>query len=462
MSRNRAQRRIAPPASRPIPTLIGIVALAVMPGMAAVVTLGPAGCVRVKADESATVPARQVDLGAFTREEEPETVTSDDADDADNAAGGFDEASGTEGVMTVLADGWRLGAASPGVDATVSGVGAGVGAGVGGGGGAWLQPGDAVLVDAMVGQVNGRPIFADDFFDPIEDRLIAESGRSPNDREFTDRAAPIIMSELRLVVINALFLAEAQAGLTPMEEQGIRAWLHTLKEEVVAEHGGSEEEARRRILEEEARTLEQRLEEERDRFLIQRIRYERIAPRIVVSWRDVEREYRRDEPRYNPPPRFTLWRIRLAAGRQADEIEEVTARLAAGEPFTEIAGSVGKAGGLWDTFEAPDGDLSQYPFGAEVQAQVGELRKVGDTVGPFPLGTRMYWLHVVEIERPPSRSLFDPDLQRELIARIRSIRVTEEEDKYISTLLQKGIYDELNEMVNRLMAIALHRYGPRR
>jgi hypothetical protein len=436
MCRIRAQRRIA----LQTPTAIAAAAIAVL-----VIVTGLGGCVRVKSSDSeaGAARARQVDLGSFAREEDP----------ADEAGGGGD-GSGDESDADpmVLADGWRLGASSG--DVVIGGESETP---------AWLRPGDPIIVDAMVGQVNGRPIFADDFFEPIEDRIIAEASRSVTERDFTDRAAPIIMNELRLVVINALFLAEAQAGLTPMEEKGIRAWLRTLEEEVIAERGGSEEAARERILEEEARTLEEYLEEERDRFLIQRIRYQRIAPRIVVSWRDVEREYRREEARYNPPPTFTLGRIRLATGGQADKVEEVTQRLADGEPFADVAASLGNAGDPeWSTFEAPDGDLRNYPFGEGIRAQVGDLKEVGDTVGPFELGTRTYWLHVVSIERPPSRSLYDPDLQRELIARIRSMRVTEEEDKYIATLLEKGIYDELNEMVQRLMAIALLRYGPRR
>ncbi|MCP3906045.1 MAG: hypothetical protein GY715_20680 [Planctomycetes bacterium] len=438
MSRNPVQRRIATgttvtTAKKALMTLLAII----------VAALGAAGCVRVRTDDAERVTARQVDLGVFAREDEPSPVEAT-ADETPDAIAGDDP-------PEIVADGWRFGAASPGVGSGVA-----------------LPPNDEgavgtqapVLVDAMVGQVNGRPIFADDFFEPIEDRLIAESSRSSTEREYTDRAAPIIMNELRLVVINALFLAEAQAGLSMQEEQGIRVWLATLQEEVIAERGGSEEEARRQLLEEEARTLEEYLDEERDRFLIQRLRYKRIAPRVVVSWRDVEREYRRDEARYNPPPVFTLGRIRLATGRQAELITQVQERLDAGEPFLEVAETLGAAGAVWGTFEAPDGDLSKYPFGAGLQDQVGALQEVGDTVGPFELGTRTYWLHVTDIERPPSRSLFDADLQRELTARIRSMRVTEEEDRYVSTLLEKGIYDELNEMVQRLMGIAIHRYGP--
>jgi hypothetical protein len=323
-----------------------------------------------------------------------------------------------------------------------------------------LQVGERVIVDSMVGQVNGRPIFADEFFLPIEDQLIALSQRA-NERQFMVEAADIVTEELREVVLNALFLAEAEASLTPEEKIGIRYWFANVAEQVKARSGGSEAEARKRAML-EGTTFEDKLENIKNRELISKLLEEKIYPRVIVSWRDVEREYRRRYEEFNPPAAATLARIRLTTADQAGEIEQVARRLAAGDDFLEVAGSVGQPErGIWQTFKMGAEGLREPQFADEAaQAQVARLREEGDTTEPFELGRSTWWLHVAEIDQPPGHSLYDPDVQRILADHLRMTRGTEEQDRYIASLLEKGIYDELEAMAQRLVAIAVLRYGP--
>lgn len=323
-----------------------------------------------------------------------------------------------------------------------------------------LQVGERVIVDSMVGQVNGRPIFADEFFLPIEDQLIAISEQA-NERQFMVEAAEIVTKELRDVVLNALFLAEAEASLTPEEKIGIRYWFANVAEQVKARSGGSEAEARRRAML-EGTTFEDKLENIKNRELISKLLQEKIYPRVIVSWRDVEREYRRQYDQINPPAKATLARIRLTTTDQADEIEQVGQRLAAGDDFLEVAESIGQPDrGLWQTFQMGEEGLREPQFADEAaQAQVALLREEGDTTEAFELGRSTWWLHVVEIDQPPRRSLYDPDVQRFLADHLRMTRGSEEQDRYIASLLEKGIYDELEAMAQRLVAIAVLRYGP--
>jgi len=323
-----------------------------------------------------------------------------------------------------------------------------------------LQVGERVIVDSMVGQVNGRPIFADEFFLPIEDQLIALSEQA-NEREFMLNAAEIVTKELRDVVLNALFLAEAEASLTPEEKIGIIYWFANVAEQVKARSGGSEAEARRQAML-EGTTFEDKLENIKNRELISKLLQEKIYPRVIVSWRDVEREYRRRFEEFNPPAAATLARIRLITAGQADAIEQVGQRLAAGDDFLEVAESVGQPDrGIWQTFQMGADGLRELEFADEAaQTQVALLREEGDTTEAFELGRSTWWLHVVEIDQPPRRSLYDPDVQRFLADHLRMTRGTEEQDRYIASLLEKGIYDELEAMAQRLVAIAVLRYGP--
>lgn len=323
-----------------------------------------------------------------------------------------------------------------------------------------LAPGDRVLVDSMVGQVNGRPIFADDFFEPIEDRLIALSERVRDRRSFVLEANRIVTDELQARVQNALFLAEAEASLSPEEKQGLFHFVRLLTGEEVSKRGGSVEEAREQIRSQENMTLEEYMQAQRDEQLIRKLLYEQIAPRIIVSWKDVEREYERRRAEFEPPGTAALARIRVPRG-DAATLAEVERRLAAGDPFLEIAAAVGSREGSWQTFRIERGDLAMIGIEDEqILSALSLLTGAGETTPAIERGTQVWWLHVESIEQPPARSLYDPEVQSALRGEIRARRTTEEQLRYLRTLLEDGIYDELDAMGQRLLTIAVIRYGP--
>jgi hypothetical protein len=325
-----------------------------------------------------------------------------------------------------------------------------------------LEPGDRVIVDSMVGQVNGRPIFADEFFEPIEDRLIAES-RTSTAREFLRKAQEIIRLQLQSIVRNNLFLAEAESEIIKGEQQqmGLRSWLLEREQQRIATYRGSEEEARQE-LRERGTSLEEAMEEEKDVTLIMELFRQRISPRVIVSWRDVEREYQKEQwqERFNPPGKLTLARIRLSTQEDAELIDDVGRRLAAGEQFLEIAESLGQPG-VWQTFEMSTDDLTDIAITNQlINERLAELDGEGDTTEPFQIGSSTWWLHVAEINRPERKSLYDPEVQRILTGYLREMRRIEEQDRFLRSLLDEAIYDELEQMEQRLLRIAMHRYAP--
>ena len=84
----------------------------------------------------------------------------------------------------------------------------------------------------------GRPIFADELLEPISDQLQRESERL-SAAEFMQRARSIIHERLVQVVLNELFLAEAEASLTEQQKMGLLAFLKDLQEKNIAERGGT-------------------------------------------------------------------------------------------------------------------------------------------------------------------------------------------------------------------------------
>jgi hypothetical protein len=319
------------------------------------------------------------------------------------------------------------------------------------------RPGEKVIVDSLVGHVNGRPVFADDFLEPIEDRLLRAAEQTTGvQRQQVFRA--IINDWLRDVVTNELLLAEAEASLSADEQRGLLAWLRMMYDEEIRRGGGTRSGAERRR-QESGEDLDQYLGTQKDMVLIHQLQLQKIQPRVIVSWRDIEREYQRRYEDFNPPATVTLARIRLNPVTQAALVDDVNRRLADGEPFSEIAEELGFAnGGVWETFEMGPGGITDIEVG-DVMKQALEGLEQGDTSEPFALGSGTLWLYVVEIQRPPARSIYDPEVQIGLRNAIQARRGQAEWSRYVNSLMQRGVYDELEEMAERLYRIAMLRYG---
>jgi hypothetical protein len=320
------------------------------------------------------------------------------------------------------------------------------------------RPGQPAIVDSLVGEVNGRPIFADEVLEPIADQLIAtarEHTGARRDAEFR----LIVAGWLQQVITNELLLAEAESSLTTQQRQGLLAFLDSIKEETIRTQGtGSRGLAERRVRAEGAGGLDDYVQRQKELVLISEMRRRKIDPLVIVSWRDIEREYQRLYAEYNRPAAVTLARIRLP-GDSPSRIEEVRTRLAAGEPFARVAESLGfRDGGRWETFPLSEGRLADIEAAPEIRTALTGLEE-GQTAGPISMGGNVLWIHVASLERPTARSIYDPEVQTALIARVTQQRRKEAWDRYVNSLVQKGIGEELDRVAERVYAIARARYG---
>ncbi len=323
---------------------------------------------------------------------------------------------------------------------------------------ALMQPGDRIIVDSLVGEVNGRPIFADEFLALIEDRLI-QVAKQTTGVQRVQAFDDIIRGNLRTVVKSELILADAEFALTEDEQRGLFAFMRSLKERVIREKGrGTRYEAEQKLRGEAgAGNIEDHLRRQRDFILFDQLRRQRIAPRIVVSQRDIEHEYQRRYQEFNPPPRVTLAKIDLLTESQADLIDQVSQRLTRGEAFAAIAEDLDVPnGGVWYTFDMGSGGITDIEVTDAVKSRLEGLGE-GQTTKPFVQRGSTIWLHVQKVERRPGRSLFD--VQRQLADDIQMRRSNEEWDRYVRSLFAEGIYDELEDMADRLLEIALQRYA---
>jgi hypothetical protein len=319
------------------------------------------------------------------------------------------------------------------------------------------EPGEIVVVDSLVGHVNGRPVFADGFLEPIEDRLLRAAEETSGVQR--QRAFRVIINDwLQDFVTNELLLAEAESNLSFDEQRGLFAWLRMMYDEEIRRGGGTRSGAEQRR-QQSGDDLDQYLGNQKDMVLIHQLQQQKIQPRVIVSWRDIEREYQRRYEEFNPPASVTLARIRLNSITQTALVEDVTRRLEAGEPFADIADELGFAnGGVWETFSMGPGGVIDIEVSDVMKHALGGLEE-GDTSVPITMGSATLWLNVVEVDRPAAHSIYDAEVQMGLRNALMARRGQAEWFRYVNSLLKRGVYDELEEMAERLYRIAMLRYG---
>lgn len=335
----------------------------------------------------------------------------------------------------------------------------------------WASPAASAeggaLVDSMVGEINGRPVFASEFFAPMDARLRAES-RTLRPNEWVRSAQQQIRSALFEKMRDELLLAEFQASLDAQQRLGVLAFVERLRANVVSENFGSEELAKRRLMEEEGVTLEDKIRAQRDRELIRAQILKVLTTRAYVPWREVQLAYEANIDQYTPPARAKL-RMILVPAADAERASRVSEALASGESFEAVATRESAfnadGGGLYEvTLDKPD--LAEAAiFGDAGLNERARTLSAGQTVGPFENRGNTVWLLLEALDRPAPRSLYDEQLT--IHGDLRARRLQEEEQKYFRQLIERASLSNLDEMERRLMQIAVDRYfptasGPRR
>jgi hypothetical protein len=212
--------------------------------------------------------------------------------------------------------------------------------------------GPVQIVDAKVGEINGRPVRVDDVLGELGPRLAA-SARSkrfsreewslllfpaepdPNQEnkavrrdEWMDFATKLVALRLNADLENQLLAEEARASLKPEQKQGLKYLVEQATERSAAKAGGSEAEFQRQLRE---KNLSQR-DFEKTRESVMLIGYqlsEKLRKRIRTSWKDVRLYYERNSKVYNPPP-VAKFRLIQVPADQAAEIADVQTRLGRG------------------------------------------------------------------------------------------------------------------------------------
>jgi len=309
--------------------------------------------------------------------------------------------------------------------------------------------GERYLVDAKVGDLNGRPIYARAWLEQIGDRLRARSAELPRP-QWRAFAESEIAERLRSELKDQLLLAEARASLTPQEKQGLRAFLEKFESDVVSGASGSRTLAERQLAEERGITLEEARREREQLVLIQEQFRREIASRVQVPWRDIRLVYERNEGVFNPPPKAVFRQVRVRTA-DPEAIARVSEALGAGMAFDEVADLEinERRDPVEREFTGPFEEESFFGLVALNEAARGLVP--GAWAGPVQAGAFTYWVYLKDVRRE-STSLYDAQLiiQEELYTR----RLREEETKYLFKLIRRSGMDDFSNVVRRLTDVA--------
>ncbi|MGA1267210.1 MAG: hypothetical protein ACO32J_08535 [Phycisphaerales bacterium] len=321
-----------------------------------------------------------------------------------------------------------------------------------------LLPGQTWPVDALVGQINGKPLYAAEFLATREERIrrvVAGSDRAAAYRELLR----ILDEAFEQFVNNQLVISEAEGAIPDEAKEGLLAWMRQLQEQEIATRGGTRSEAQRSIEEEfPGTTIEEFIQRQKNEILAADLMRRRIRPRAIVSWRDVERLYMKDYERYNPLPTLRVGRIAVLATDSA-KVQQVKDAFAAGKGFAEVAAELQLPdGGLWRDIKLGPGGIDGVPdLVDDMKLRLKGLRE-GAVDGPVEQRSLITWMTLLPGQQAPAVSIFDPMLQLRLRKQLEGERFGMEQYRYLQGLRSRWIAEDLSQMKARLIQFALERY----
>jgi len=310
-------------------------------------------------------------------------------------------------------------------------------------------------VDAMIGQVNGKPIYASSVFRRVGLEQLRRLGERNDPRAFAREIQPLMNDTVRQMVTDALLLAEAEASLTEQEEKGLLGALQQFREQLISEAGGFIGGAQAKLRKERGMTLEEAVEERRQEILIQKYMRERLFPRINVNRRKVERYYHDQADQFNPPAQIT---VRLVIAPNPDTAAQVS-RAMQRDKFDEAAAAFAEQLMVSPdprTFNARKEAFDQLAF-EPLNTQIRQLEP-GEVSPRLDIGQgRTAWVKLIDVQQPESKPLKDVYLQIE--RRLRAADFERANRDYMQQLLEEGNHTPIDQMMRTLMVVATNRFA---
>ena len=322
-----------------------------------------------------------------------------------------------------------------------------------------VKPGVKWTIESLIGQINGRPVYAGKFMTSIEDRILRIVAENPlgSAKRLIEK---LIRDRFTQYKENELIISEAEGMLSPEMQAGIFAWIQSIQEQTVARNGGNRTSASQSIEDQFGMNMDQYLKEKRDEELASNLLRRRVEPRTIVSWRDVERGYSMREKDINPEPQITIGRIRLQVSDEL-EIKNVQERFKRGETFEQVATALNVPdGGKWQQYPLPKSGLAGLELADDIKKILLAVEN-GHVTEELRKGSTATWYCVTNVQEQATISIFDPGLQRFIRRKLKEGRLKFEQERYLTSLSNRLVKIDIEQMTQRLIVIAWERYLPK-
>ena len=314
--------------------------------------------------------------------------------------------------------------------------------------------GQAYSVNAMIGQVNGQPIYADKIFESVEAQLtrLGSDPDIPRD-EFRYQTSLLLYGQLRHNIYETLVLGQAERDLTENDRAYIDSKLQEHRQELIRKWGrGSPILADSELREKKGRSLDQTLEDFRQQQVIGRYFAMKVWIKINISRRDIERYYYTHLEDYNPKPGRLF---RVITTDNPDDADKIDHLLTQAKPFAQVA-----AGELNQKNREDGGLYSKEPFTGKLREPLNEALvklQVGQTSPRIEDRRHFYWLYLESMASGKARPL--REVQQEIEAQLRVQAEKREEEAETDKLFTPDTSKSLVDMTTSMVDIAMSRYA---
>ncbi|QQS08781.1 MAG: peptidyl-prolyl cis-trans isomerase [Phycisphaerales bacterium] len=310
---------------------------------------------------------------------------------------------------------------------------------------------DGVLIDVIVGDINGRQIAAKSFFVPMADRLRA-TAQDPNVslEQWRKTAIDTIGKELVAIVRDELVRADAMAKLTPEMKSMLSLRVSMLADERASKHGGSALRAERMTGVSE-QTQRKRDESE---LLVRKWIQEEIRSKIQITDRDVRLYYEKNNDKYQPPKTYVFRHIVVPAAR-AENVSSIQSMIDSNIAVDQIASSDlnlnSPSSGAIEERKVP-GDRAEAKFyNTESLNTVAREIPIGQWSPPIFNDGYTEWLY---LERIDGKSISYEEAQGAIRQFLEAQAFAEAQDLVVKRMMERGNYTAIDTMGQRLLEIA--------
>jgi peptidyl-prolyl cis-trans isomerase D len=175
-----------------------------------------------------------------------------------------------------------------------------------------IMPGSPMVINALMGSINGTPVFVDDILRPINNELhVLTTAKSVNLENFRRDARELISRQLEGLIDDVLMESSAQDVLDAADKQRIDIYMNRVKKEIVSKYGGVESlvdlELQRR-----GSSLAEMLQVQRRGALRQLFMQKMFDPKIQVTREQVLADYNLHiKDKYTIPAQIEMFTITL-------------------------------------------------------------------------------------------------------------------------------------------------------